>query len=525
VRTIRRLCLAAAIMVGTAAFLLPPGSPANAASSPGGPSPAPSGAIFDGVAAASGVHEQFDAVGGVAATVEPEYDNLPDAFTVFSSNGPLARASTYYPGATVAGAGLIVCGQVIEPNFPPPFTSVCPPPPYPLSAEAPTQKGAADAATPGTQQLSAGPEQLTAVAATAHADARYVDATATDGGFGTAGAGATGAAVLSFREAVALATKGVAAAAAVRPEASDSSVASDTSASGVGHQSFDAAGELVATATSTVHGASLLGGAVKISSIVATSSYTTDGMRIKKHTQNVTVSGVTAGGMPATIDQNGISVNGAGTGKPAIDAVNTALQNLLASANTHIRLLAPTTSSKAGQVPAGLDSGALGAACTNGEADGVQLYQQLDASKVPEGQLFFLSVTMGSACTDATVMPGAAAGAAPSVPAVTVPPLPASAGGGLGGPSGSSGSLSGPSGSTQVTSGSSGGAVPLASGPVAASAPAASAGGALRRLEADLAGHGITGRFSLLYLAFVLAFVGLALGVLPFLSPRLPHQR
>ena len=522
-RTIGRLCIATAIMVGTAAFLLPSGARAASTPTAGSVGAAPAGAIYDGVAAASAVHEQFDAIGGIAATVEPEYDNIPDAFTVFNPNSPIARASTYYPGATVSGAGLIVCGQVIEPNFPAPFTSVCPPPPYPLTAQAPTQKGAPDDATPGTQQLSAGPESVTAVAATAHADTHYVDASAMDGAFKTAGAGAGAAAVLSFRQAVALATQGAVAAAAIRPDATDSSTVSDSSASAVSHQSFDAAGHLVATATSTVHGASLLGGAVKIASIVATSTYTTDGGRIKSHTQSVTIGGVTAGGMPATIDQNGVTVNGAGTGNSAVDAVNTALQTLLTSTSTHIRLLAPTTSNKPGQVPAGLNSGALGAACTNGEADGVQLYQQLDATKVPQGQLFFVSVTMGSACTDATVMLNPAANVVPPLPGVSVPPLSTPTGGGVASPAGSSGSFS--STGAGPLPGSLGAATPLATGPLAGTVPAARGGGTLRRLEADLAGHGITGRFSLLYLAFVIAFVGLALGVLPLLSPRLPHPR
>ncbi|HEY2427998.1 MAG TPA: hypothetical protein VGI06_03635 [Acidimicrobiales bacterium] len=531
VRTIRHLCLVAAIVVGGAAFLLPAGAVAsvrtssaatNAPPTATGVGSAPAGAIYDGVAAAASVHEQFDAIGGLAATVEPQYDNLPDALTVFNANTSIARASTYYPGATVTGAGLIVCGQVIEPNFPAPFTSVCPTPPYPLTAQAPTQKGAADASTPGSQHLTAGPEAVTAVAATAHADSRYVDATAADGAFTTAGAGAAGAAVLAFRQAVALATQGPVAAAAVRPAASDGSAVSDSTGSATSHQSFNPAGQLVATATSTVKGISLLGGAVKIASIVASSTYTADGARIKSHTQDVNVSGVTVGGMPATIDQNGITVNGAGTGKTAVDAVNTALQTLLTSTSSHIRLLAPTTSTKAGQVPAGLDSGALGAACTNGESDGVELYQQLDATQVPQGQRFFLSVTMGSACTDATVMLNPA-GLAPGT-GVAIPPLGA-LGGGVSSPSGGGGSFSGATGSTFGSPGASGGGTPLPAGPVAASVPLARGGGVLRRLEADLAGHGITGRVSLLYLAFVIAFVGLALGVIPLLSPRLPSQR
>jgi hypothetical protein len=520
VRTIRRLCVAAAVVFGTGAFVLPTGARADLAPSLA-LGAAPPGTIFAGVGAATSVHEQFDAVGGVAVVVEPEYDNLPDALTIFNGDTQVARASTYYPGAAIATGGPFFCGQVIEPNFGPLASITCNPPPgYPLMAQAPTLQGKPDAATPGTQQVGAGPVNLTAVSATAHADHSYVDAAALDGSFSSAGASQSAAAVLAFRRAVALATSGPAAAAAVTPQASDSSTAAASSASATSHQSWNRLGQLVVTATSTVKGASLLGGAVKISSIVATSTFTTDGGKVKQHSQQVTVSGVTAGGMPATIDQNGITVNGAGTGKAGIDAVNAALQQLLASTSTHIRVLSPTTSSKPGQVPAALDSASFGAACTSGEADGVQLYQQLDASQLPQGQNFFFSVTMGSACSDATVFP-----AAPTtlLPPITTPtPLGDT---GVGGPVGSATAPSQSPGDLSGAPTAPGNVTPSATGPLAASSGGAAArgGGLFRRLEGDLAGHSITSRFSLLYLAFVFAFAALALGILPFLRARLPH--
>lgn len=522
-RTVRRLCFAVAAVLATAAFVLPSGARADVAA-PLQIGAAPQGAIYDGVGAAAAVHEQFDAVGGVAATSEPQYDSLPDAFTVFNSDRPVARASTYYPGATIASLGPgVLCGQVIEPNFGPLAAPCADIPPFPTVAQVPTGSGATDASTPTTQRLATGPIQFTATAATAHADHRYADANATDGAFETAGAGSSASAVLAFRRAAALATSGPVAAAAVQPQASDNAVASDSSSSAVSHQEFDSSGNLVVTATSVVKGVSLMGGAVKISSITATSTYVTNGSTVKRHSQSVTVTGATAGGMPATIDQNGITVNGSNAGKPAVTAVNSALQQLLAATSTTVRLLTPSTSSKPGQVPAGLDSGALGAACTNGEADGVQLFQVLDASKVPQGQVFFMSATFGSACSDATVMLNAAnANVVPAVPSVGSPPLPASSTADLGPTAG----FSPPVGGSEPSALGSVGGVPSSSVGSSGPIPARSGGGGLLpRLEADLAGHGITGRFSLLYLAFVVAFAGLALGVLPFLRPRLPHTR
>lgn len=516
-RAVRRLCLLASAALAGTAFLLP----SSARSATLGFAPPPPGSVFAGVAVASAVHQQFDAVGGgISVVSEPVYDNVPDALTEFNGDSPLARASTFYPGGTFANLFPFACGQVIEGNFAPLSPILCHPPPgYPLMAQAPTLSGSVDAATPGTQQVSAGPVDLTAVSATAHADHRYTDASAIDGGFATTGAGgSTAAAVLAFRQAIA-AVQGPAAAVAVTPAASDSSMATSATESASSHQSWNTGGQLVVTAAATDHGVSLLGGAIKISSVTVTSTYVTDGGSLKKHTQDVAVSGVMAGGMPATIDQNGITVNGSGSGKAEIDAVNAALQQLLAATSTHIRLLTPSNSSKPGQVPAGLNSPAYGAFCSSGEADGVQLYQQLDASKVPAGQVFFESVTFGSACTDATVFPTAPSVA---VPAVSIPPLTAPGGPGV---ASSAGGSSGPvsSGGGTFPTGPSSSAGPLAAGPPATPSRSGGGGGIISRLEADLAGHGITGRFSLLYLAFVVAAVGLLLGALPLLRPRFPR--
>jgi hypothetical protein len=489
-------------------------------------------AIFVGVGGAAGYHEQIDATGGgFAPTSEPQYANFPDAFTVFNASTPSARASTYYPGATTAGLGDIICGQVIEPNFGPPskgtpfqtvIDATCPTPPFPTVTTAPTRSGQADTSTPASQQLSgAGPASLTAVSATAHADHQSVSGDATDSGFTTTGTAGTASAVLTFRREAALALHGPVAAATVSPAASDNALAHGDSAQATSHQSFPNASspnQLVATATSTVHGVGLLGGAIHIDSIVSTSTFQTDGQGQPKHTQSVTVSGVSVAGVAATIDQNGITVNGSGQGSAVVDALNGALQQLLTAAGTHIRLLSPSTSTKRGQVPAALSSGALGAYCTNGEADGVQLYQQADARSVPQGQIFFLSVTLASACSDATVFPASTTAGLPTVVptgAVGTPVTPGSPGQAItGGPVGSS-TLGASAPSNAPSS-------PAIGSPAAPSS--GQGGGILQRFEGDLVGHAISRRFAMLYLAFTFGFAAVVLGAVPVMFARLPTR-
>ena len=61
--------------------------------------------VFAGIGAATGVHQEFNGNAGLAATVEPVHGSLPDGLVDFGSDVSRARAATYYPGATVAGAG------------------------------------------------------------------------------------------------------------------------------------------------------------------------------------------------------------------------------------------------------------------------------------------------------------------------------------------------------------------------------------------------------------------------------------
>ena len=151
-------------------------------------------------------------------------------------------------------------------------------------------------------------------------------------------------------------------------------------------------GLLTITAISELKGVDIMAGLLKIESIVTSSVHKVDGRTVKSHKDTVVVGGVTVGGMPATISEQGVSVNGAGQGKPAIDALNAALQQALEAANAKIYLLGATK-----PAPYGNDQ-----PCGEGSAGGVQFYTEQDLTQVPQqGGVFFANITLGQACTAA----------------------------------------------------------------------------------------------------------------------------
>ena len=62
---------------------------------------------------------------------------------------------------------------------------------------------------------------------------------------------------------------------------------------------------------------------------------------------------VTAGGMPAVLNQNGVTLLGANQGKPVIDAANSALQALFKATNSGLRLVSPSAPSDGSAPPLG----------------------------------------------------------------------------------------------------------------------------------------------------------------------------
>jgi hypothetical protein len=276
------------------------------------------------------------------------------------------------------------------------------------------------------------------------------------------------------------------------------------------------------TATSILKNISLLGGTVQIASITTTSTHQTDGVAAPVHHDQVTISGVTVAGQPATIDQNGVSVAGAGQGKPALDALNSALQQLLSASGAVVRIVSPSGPAQANGAPTGLYSQEFGTGCMSGEADGVQVYLPIDARSLPypAGSVYFANLTLGSSCADATA-------GAERISDLSISD------------SGSGGSGSGFAGG--ATSGGSGGGSTSFSNPSGGSSPSSgftaggstgsspSTSGSTHRQSVGavpaLFGIPLRNRLAFLYLSFTLAFAGLALGFAQFAPARLPRHR
>jgi hypothetical protein len=245
---------------------------------------------------------------------------------------------------------------------------------------------------------------VTALGATVHADPNGVSTDATDTGYtlGTGGGGASSAqagqalaaASLNFRRQVAAITHGPQAAGGVKPAATDGTLAQVASIRSHTTQSFTANDPttLAVHAESQLSGVDLLGGMIHVDSVLATSDYQSNDHGTDKHLDHVTIQGVTAGGQPASIDNNGVTVGGASQGGPILDAINSALQSALQASGSQLHLVGDTANPAQ---PIG------GSGCGKGEADGLLLHLQADASQVPMGDVYFTDLVLGSACTAA----------------------------------------------------------------------------------------------------------------------------
>jgi flagellar basal body rod protein FlgC len=476
--------------------------------------------VFAGVAAATAIHQETNGKSGIGPVFEPIYGSFPDGLSQFSASGTLARSSTYWPGATVNGLGGLLCTAG--------FTPGCGLPPFPLSVQ--TNGSPPDARTSPSQNLGGGgaPVSLTALSAAAHADVNMVATDAVDGGytFGTGGGGASSAqagqslaaASLGFRRQVAAITGSRQAAAAVRPEATDGAVAQVASSESHTKQSFAPSdpSTLVVHAETRLSGVDLLGGMIHVDSILATSDYQANDHGTDHHVDHVTVHGVTAGGQPATVDQTGVTVGGNTQGGPILDAVNSALQNALQASGSQVHLVGDTANPSQ---PVG------GTGCGKGEADGLLLHLQADASQVPMGDVYFTNVTLASACTAATTSAQLADnGGVGAVGGGT------DLGGATGPTAGSTGSADQGAALSNGTGLMGAPGSPATPGSLATSSPGrrgarATPGGGPgffgEIIDQALVAH----RLDAMYLAFTLAFAGLFLGSRLLIPARLPRGR
>ena len=512
-RRVRRSCLGGAALFGMVALLGPTVAGADSTSGSARPD------VFTGVAAATAIHQETNGKSGIGPTSEPFYGSFPDGLSQLSSSGTLARGSTYWPGATINGLGGLLCVAG--------FTPGCGLPPFPLSAQ--TKGSPSDARTPASQNLGGGgaPVSLAALSAAAHADPNLVSSDAVDGGYtlGTSGGGASSAqagqalaaASLGFRRQVAAITGGPQAASSVKPQATDGAVAQVASSESHTKQSFAAndPSTLVVHADTRLAGVDLLGGMIHLDSILTTSDYQANDHGTDKHVDHVTVHGVTAGGQPATIDQNGVTVGTRTQGGPILDAINSALQTALQASGSRVHLVGDTSNPPQ---PIG------GTGCGKGEADGLLLHLQADASQVPQGDVYFTNAILGSACTAATTsaqlssdLGGVGAGAG---------------GTDLGGSGAVLGSPTSPDQSASLSSST---GLPGTVGTPGAPGSLATSSSGRRGTHSPRGGSGFLGeiidqalvahRLDAVYLAFTLAFAGLFLGSRLLIPARLPRGR
>jgi len=423
------------------------------------------------------VLQHTDASTGLTPTSEPVYGSLPDAYSRFGSGASYARSSTYYPGATVLGLGGLIStagGPGGLPGYP--FTAVAP------------NNGQPDASIPAPTPIGGPGQPASAQSATgtAHADVDSATADAVISSFNAPGAGPSNG------------------------RAPATSVVHIGSAEAHTHEAFDQTGKLVSSATAHVSGIDIAGG-LHFSSVTTTSSTTVDQAGKRQRADNVTVSGGTFNGTPVSVGSDGVTVAGSGQGKPALDVLNSALGQALKAAGVRVHVV-------------GVDNPAAPLnprGCSAGEADGLEISAQVDASGVPAaGNVYYTDILVGAACSSASfagISPapdssGGDTGSAAITPAPPdTPPAPVPSAGG--GPALSSGA-------NAVT------------GPIAAPRPSTSAPSTGTRrsrrisgLEAELATATAANRLRALYLALGLVALGLVIGARSFVPARLPGSR
>ena len=491
---IRRLCFAAAALILLTALVLP----AVAKAAPSDPD-ADRPIVWNGNAAASAIQGTADSKNGVLPVQQPFFAAFPDAASSWDNGTQYARASTYYPGPTGTGGLALLCDQALNQIFapgrlPPSLDApICKPPPkFPTVAQA--DSGTPDARVDGSQALGTGaPITIMATSAIAHADRASVYSDGVLGSVNVVGAPTTSSAALAFRRQAASILRGPAAAAAVTPQASDNSTLHIDSAVAHTKQIYDTDGALLVTASATLKGVSLAGGAIEIDAIKSTSSSRTDGRGIAVHDEHVRLEGVTVQGQPAAIDETGVHVGGSSTSaKPLTDALNGALGAMGAKIT-----LASTTANVDSSNPKKVTS----------EVQGLTFYIERFVPLPNITDTYFATFTLGIAGTEAVAASDRGTAQGPEE-------------GGIGG-------VSTPSETPSATPSSPSaapseiGAVPATAGSFSNSTttrrPSArvlgrrGGGGVLGQLEADLIGATISHRFDLLYLAFAIAFVGVCL--------------
>jgi hypothetical protein len=433
-------------------------------------------AVFAGVASVSGVYEHLDSVPNILPTSEPIFASLGSGTSQYAPQTLFARAVPYDPGDSIVGLPGLICTASSG--------AVCSLPHYPLVATANDQTPDASVGVLPALPAAVVPS-VQALSGTAHADA--IGGVSTDAKVGDA------------------LSQG--AASASTPADSLTTVLHIGAIEGSTRQQFMPDGTLVVTAKAVDSDVDLLGGLIKIGSITATSVSKSNGT-IHSHTDSASLGAVTVNGIPATIDDHGLSIAGMGVLPIAVlDMVTSVLDKALSALGISIQFVSHSSGS----------SVLNPSMCTSGEADGLQISASQNLRLPVDSGLYYDNIALASACTTVTV---GAPVIAPSTPPVVPPP----SGGGVTSPispvavgGGAVGPTSGPTSS---------GGTPTP-GQVALPAVGNTTPGSSSRpvsLEAELGTNLVSDRLQLLYLVFGLASLAILLGGVPFLKPRLPGR-
>lgn len=445
-------------------------------------------AVWHGAAVSEGITLEIDRDALLPVPHALRFTALQGTST-YDTDLHTARASILYPGEGVLQGPNLVCGT-FGASFPPeakPLLDLCATYDFPLSV-------AADESTPEKSSLggvhlgkATDPLSVEAVAARAKAD---VD-------------GALSDATIEDLRVLGLPAFDVIPLLPIEELTLDPSIARVESATSRTDQRIDPDGTLVVEAKVTLSGVRLVGGLVRIGSIVSSSKVTDDGEGKRTADGSFDVTGVTVAGIPARITEDGLVLGSpSGTG-PIGQQLASAVQQLLGGLGLKLSLVAGEET---------LDDGTGTASASAG---GIILELGLNADGLPTvpgplGDIDLNGTYVGSLRLGYSAASGGATanfddGTADGVggdDGVVLPELGGDFGSDLGADLGSD----------------------LGSGPVTPSRPGGTDGPTVpvsRTAAPDLFG----GRLELLYAAFALAVLGLCITPRLALTARLPGPR
>jgi hypothetical protein len=408
-----------------------------------------------------------------------------DGSGVYEPDLQRARSSLLFPGNGLILGPNLACGT-FGGSFPPEFAPIldaCTKYEFPLSVTA--DASSPSQATDGGTSLGNPNDAVSAqaISATAHAAADGSRTTATVQGLRVLGLPALG--TLSFLP--------------LQELQLDPSVLAVESASSRTDQRIDA-GVLVVDAESVLSGVKLVGGLVRIGSIRSHSHVTDDAKGTRTADATLEVSGVTVGGVPAQITDQGL-VLGSPAGGPLQQQLQTVLNQLLEALRIKVTLLDAQETKDDGQGRAVASAGGL---LIEVAADA----QGLPTLPGPLGDIDPNGTYVGSIQLGST----AAAGGATTFAVEETPPVDVPVDPGFEVPV--DGGLSFDDGGVPID-------VPPTDGGVAAPPTTSPPAPELIRSLTDLFG----GRMGLLYLAFSFAVLGLCVAPRLTLPARFPGPR